>query len=154
MASRKQELERLELQMAKFSTMQARAEKIRKELQVERQGKLYAALKDFVSDAQLDSCSKAEILDIVKAHIAGQDHPLDSITEKEAQRQAQRSEELQKAAGRAAGSRRPQKPQDGISEQDGTVTQAVVEAASAAAQTPQDAFAVRSAPMQVSSVQQ
>lgn len=153
MASRKQELERLELQMAKFSTMQARAEKIRKELQVERQGKLYAALKDFVSDAQLDSCSKAEILDIVKAHIAGQDHPLDSITEKEAQRQAQRSEELQKAAGRAAGSRRPQKPQEDVSVQGEAAAQAVAGTAPVAAQAPQDAFAVQSAPAQVSSVQ-
>lgn len=101
--SRKQDLERLELQMAKFSPMQERHRKIQQELLLERQGKLYAALHEYVSDAQLDACKKQEIADIVKAHLNGETHALDAVTEKEAARRAEFERELEKAAGRAAG---------------------------------------------------
>lgn len=104
--SRKQDLERIQLQMAKFAPMQERAKRIQKELLAERQAKLYAALSEFVSDAQLDSCKKAEIVEIVRAHMQGQSHPLDSVTEKEKARQAAFQQQLAEAAGRAAGGRK------------------------------------------------
>lgn len=101
--SRKQDLERLELQMAKFSPMQERRKRILAELKTERQAKLYAALHGYVSDAQLDNCTKEEIAGIVKAHLNGESHELDSVTEAEKVRRAEFEARLHEAAGRAAG---------------------------------------------------
>lgn len=101
--SKKQDLERVELQMAKFTPIHEEYMRIEAELKAERALKLYSALSEFVSDAQLDQCKKADIADIVRAHMNGQPHKLDSVTVEEAERRAAFEIQLKEAGRQASG---------------------------------------------------
>lgn len=74
MASKRAELEELQAKMAAFKKKQSR---LKKEVERETQGKLYKALKGYITDEQLEICTLDDIRSIVMAHLNGQPHALD-----------------------------------------------------------------------------